>query len=92
MNILVSPFTVFSLIILSTMFVTSILQHQVKKETYMLINSIVVLPAIPALWMMTNELSSEADRFTQFYLPTFFTAFLILSLLYRLIRYKKVQP
>lgn len=89
MEYFISPFSIFAFIILSNMAINSILQNKVPKKTYMLINSIAMLPLIPVFWLMTSTLSSTMSRFYLFHLPLFMTVFIILSLLFRNIQYKK---
>lgn len=89
MESLISPFSVFAFVILSNMAINSILQNKLPRKTYMLINSIAMLPLIPVFWLMTSTLFSTGDRFYLFYLPLFMTVFIILSLVFRIFQYKK---
>ena len=89
MKALTSLFAILIYIEMSTLLIVFILQKEVPKKTYRLINSIGMLPAIPVFWLINSNLEYKADRFTFFYLPLIMTFFLIFLLIYRIIRFIK---
>lgn len=85
----ISPFAIFFFIILAASMNLYILQGKVERKTYMLVNSIGMLPLIPVFWAMTADFDGIGDRFSLLYAPWFITLFSIAMLIVRIIQFRK---
>lgn len=85
----ISPYAIFFFITLATSLNLYILQGKVERKTYMLVNSIAILPVIPVFWAMTADFGGIGDRFTLIYAPWLITLFSIAMLIVRIVQFRK---
>ena len=94
MNNLESPTFIIILIALSNTFIMRILdkelrENNIKGQVYDLITIIVVLPAIPLIWIVFKDFDSQANNILTFYVPLIITISFLVSLSNRIIKYRK---
>lgn len=88
-SILIAPVSILLYVIISTGIITNILKNKVEKKTVNLISSIGMLPTMPVLWLMSNNLKPSADIFIYLYVPLVTTIFVVSILVIRIIKFKQ---
>lgn len=76
-------------VVISNAIVVTVLKKKIGMNVINLISNIIILPAIPLLWLISRGFDLGANTFTSFYLPLIVTIFIIGMLIFRIIKYIK---
>lgn len=88
MSYLTSQWLVFILILIVKDVVRLFLKNKVENDIRRLVDSLIMIPIIPIFWRVGYELDPlEPAIISTFYLPLFFTVFIVSMLLFRVIKY-----